>query len=340
MVNILQKIKAENLIGKGGASFPVFQKWESVKKAKGDKKYIICNCSEGEPDVYKDGYLLEHYPEKVIDGIKIALLELSANKAYLFINEKYYKKYSTKLLDLITDSNIELFKKPYVGGYIAGEESSLINAIEGNRIEPSKKPPYPSEHGLWGMPTLINNVETFYDISLINSEEYKKNRFYTIAGDCHWLGVYEFSDRETIGNILYETKNYPKFDFFVQVGGGASGEVLNSSQLDREVEGSGSITVYSIAKHKPKDVIKNWLNFFMNESCGQCTPCREGTYRLHEIMKDKEPNWQMFFAILEDLPKTSFCALGKSVPIPIISYFKNVLKNNPKYNQIFIENNS
>lgn len=338
MIKLLDKIKKAELVGKGGARFPTFSKWSAVKSAKADKKYIICNCSEGEPDVAKDGYILEHFSEKLIDGINLAVKEIKAEKAYIFINEDYYKKYSTKLLGLITNTKIELFKKPHVGGYIAGEESSLVNAIEGSRIEPSRKPPYPSDSGLWGFPTLINNVETFYDVSLINSGKYKKTRFYTVAGDCVWPGVYEFSNEQTIGDILFETKNYPKFDFFVQVGGGASGEVLNSTQLDREVGGSGSITIYSIEKHKPIDVMKNWLTFFMNESCGQCTPCREGTYRLHEIIKSKEPNWHMFFAILEDLPETSFCALGRSVPVPVISYFKNVLKNNYDFSLIFKEN--
>ncbi|MDA3839703.1 MAG: hypothetical protein PF572_01310 [Patescibacteria group bacterium] len=339
MAKLLDKIKKAELVGKGGACFPTFSKWQAVKNAKADKKYIVCNCSEGEPDVKKDGYILEHFPEKLIDGINLAVKEIKADKAYIFINEAYYKKYSTKLLGLIVDTKIELFKKPHVGGYIAGEESSLINAIEGSRIEPNRKPPYPSDSGLWGAPTLINNVETFYDVSLINSDAYNKNRFYTVAGDCVWPGVYEFSNDQTIGDILVESKNYPKFDFFVQVGGGASGEVLNSNQLDREVGGSGSITVYSIEKHKPIDVIRNWLNFFMNESCGQCTPCREGTYRLHEIINQNKPNWHMFFAILEDLPETSFCALGISVPVPIISYFKNVLKDNQEFSSIFVENN-
>jgi len=339
MTKLLDKIKKAGLTGRGGACFPVFLKWQAVKNAKGNEKYVICNASEGEPDVGKDAFIIEHHPEKIIDGIQLAINEINARKAYIFINENYYKKYGIKLSGLITDTKIELFRKPHMGGYIAGEESSLVNAIEGNRIEPSKKPPFPSENGLWGCPTLINNVETFYDISLINSGEYGNTRFYSIAGDCVWSGVYEFSDKQTIKDILVKTKNYPKFDFFVQVGGGASGEVFNSSQLDREVEGSGSITIYSITKHKPINVIKNWLKFFMKESCGQCVPCREGTYRLYEIIKSKEPNWQMFFSLLDNLPETSFCALGKSVPFPILSYFNNVLVENPEFNQIFKENN-
>ena len=335
MSGLLDKIKESQLTGKGGASFPVFKKWQVVKDAKAKKKYVICNASEGEPGVEKDGYILEHFPERVINGIKLAIKEVDAEKAYIFLNRKYFKKYNKRLLVHIANSNIELFEKPHAGGYIAGEESSLINAIEGSRIEPSKKPPFPGEKGLWGFPTLINNVETFYDISLVSTDEYKNTRFYTLSGDCPWPGVYEFSEDMTIGDVIYETKNFPKFDFFVQVGGGASGEVLNSKNLDREVGGSGSITIYSIKKHRPKELMKQWIKFFMDESCGQCAPCREGTYRLYEIIKSKNPNRHMFFSILEDLPESSFCALGRSVPVPLLSYFNNVLKNDPNFGLIF-----
>lgn len=337
MANILSKIKKEKLVGKGGASFPVHLKWEDVIKTKADRKFVICNASEGEPGVNKDDYIFEHFPEKVIEGIEITMEAVGAEKGYIFINEDYYKKYHQRLKSFI-NKDIELFRKPHTGGYIAGEESSLINSIEGKRIEPRKKPPYPCTNGLWAYPTVVNNVETFYDISLVNSGDYKKTRFYTISGDCTWPGVFEFGDEMTIGDILFETKNYPKFDFFVQVGGAASGEVLNSKQLDRKVGGSSSITIYSSQKNKPIDVIRNWLTFFMNESCGQCTPCREGTYRLREIINNTEPNWHMFFEILKDLPETSFCPLGASVPIPIISYFENVLVNNPEYNSIYQDN--
>lgn len=323
-MDILSKIKKANLVGRGGAGFPVEKKWSAVKNAIGDKKYVVCNASEGEPGVAKDGYILEHYPEKVIDGMKIAVDFLGAEKGYIFLNHSYYKKLNKKLIKLLKDSKIEIFAKPINAGYIGGEESAILNAIEGKRIEPRLKPPFPTTRGLWGCPTLINNVETFYNVSLVISGNYKNNRFYTITGDCPNEGVYELPDNLTIEKLLNQTKNYPKFSFFVQIGGLACGEVLNSSQLKRQVSGAGSIAVYSLAKNSFKKIIKGWLNFFAGESCGQCTPCREGVYRLNEVFSEENINWELFNGLLDNLSDASFCALGGSIPIPIKSFMKNV----------------
>ena len=329
-MDILSKIKKANLVGRGGAGFPVAKKWFAVaealanKEANQRKSYVVCNASEGEPGVAKDGYILEHYPEKVIDGMKIAIDFLSAEKGYIFLNHSYYKKFNKKLIKLLKDSKMEIFAKPVNAGYIGGEESAILNAIEGKRIEPRLKPPFPTAKGLWGYPTLINNVETFYNVSLVISGNYKNNRFYTITGDCPNEGVYELPDNLTIEKLLNQTKNYPKFSFFVQIGGNASGEVLNSSQLKRQVSGAGSITVYSLAKNSFKKIIKGWLNFFAGESCGQCTPCREGIYRLNEVFSEEKIDWELFNELLDNLSDTSFCALGGSVPVPIKSFMKNV----------------
>jgi len=323
-MDILSKIKKANLVGRGGAGFPVAKKWSAVKNAVGIKKFVICNASEGEPGVAKDGYILEHYPEKVIDGMKIAIDFLSAEKAYLFLNNNYYKKLNKNLVKLLKNSKIEIFVKPINAGYIGGEESAMLNAIEGVRIEPRLKPPFPTTSGLWGCPTLINNVETFYNVSLAAAGQFKNNRFYTITGDCPNEGVYELPDNLTIEKLLKQTKNYPKFSFFVQIGGNASGEALNSSQLKRQINGAGSIAVYSLAKNSFKKVIKNWLNFFANESCGQCTPCREGIYRLNEVFSKEKIDWELLDSLLDNLSDTSLCALGGSVPVPIKSFMKNV----------------
>ncbi|MBU4454938.1 hypothetical protein KJ586_00275 [Patescibacteria group bacterium] len=358
MQNIIDKIKKAGLVGRGGACFPTATKWEMVKNAAGEKKYIVCNASEGEPGVKKDGYILEHFPEKVIDGMKIAVDFLSLGnkgkktvdvKGYVYINPEYYKKYGKKLEDIIRKippsplakggnppippceggQIIEVFKKPESAGYIGGEETSALNAIEGKRIEPRLRPPFPTTNGLWNCPTIINNVETLYNVSLVASGEYKKNRFYTINGDCLWTGVYEFSEDWTIEKILKETNNYPNFDFFTQIGGDGSGEILNSKQLNIQATGAGSITVFSVLKHKPLDLIKKWLDFFISESCGQCTPCREGIYRLLEIVKSPKPDWHLFGELLNNLSETAFCGLGCVVPVPIKSYFENVLANMP-----------
>ncbi len=330
MSDILSKIKQANLVGRGGAGFPTAKKWSAVAEALADKKagerkcYVVCNAAEGEPGVLKDGYILEHHAEKVIDGMKIAIDFLNADQGYIFLNHNYNKKLNKKLAVLLKDSKIEIFVKPVNAGYIGGEESAVLNTIQGGRIEPRLKPPFPTVKGLWGYPTLINNVETFYNVSLTAAGQFAKKRFYTVTGDCLNEGVYELPDNLTIENLLKQTKNYPKFSFFVQVGGNASGEALNSSQLNCQIGGAGSVTVYSLGKNKYKKVIKNWLNFFVNESCGQCTPCREGTYRLNEIFSKENIDWEMFNNLLDNLSDSSFCALGGSAPIAIKSFMKNV----------------
>ncbi len=340
-MNILNKIKKANLVGRGGGCFPVAIKWEMVKKAVGDKKYVICNASEGEPGVKKDGYILENFGEKVIDGMKIAIDFLSDNSTtpspslpkegisgYIFINHEYYKKLGRKLNKIIADDkkyNIELFIKPDGSGYIGGEETSILNAVEGKRVEPRLRPPFPTTNGLWSCPTLINNVETFYNVSLVADNEYKENRFYTISGDCLSAGVYELSDNWTIEKILRETNNYPEFGFFVQVGGDASGEILNSKQLDKLAGGAGSITIFNAKKHRSEELFKKWIGFFINESCGQCTPCREGVFRLEKIINSNNIDWKLIEELLNNLDEVSFCGLGSVVSIPIRSYRKNVM---------------
>lgn len=344
-MDILEKIRQTGLVGRGGACFPVAKKWEAVKNAVGVpstssprpelgvkagqvKKYVICNAAEGEPGVIKDGYILEHYGDKVIDGMKIAIDFLSPDsivKGYVFINHAYYKKFNKKFAGLLKNLNIEIFTKPFNAGYIGGEESALLNAIEGKRIEPRLKPPFPTTAGLWGFPTLINNVETFYNVSLVKAGQYENKRFFSITGDCPSEGVYNLPENFTIAQALKETKNYPKFPFFVQSGGGASGEILNSRQLKRPVEGAGSITIHSLAKTDFKKIIKSWLDFYVDETCGQCTPCREGTLRLQEIFITEKVDWISFNNLLDNLADTSVCALGASVPVPIRSFMKNVL---------------
>jgi NADH:ubiquinone oxidoreductase subunit F (NADH-binding) len=344
MSDIIIKIKQANLLGRGGANFPVAIKWETVKNASGPstssgqaKKYVVCNASEGEPGVAKDYYLLDKYPEEVINGMKIAIEYLSfdnaqdknAVKGYLYLNQEYYKKLKKNLEKLIKGTRIELFKKDHIAGYIGGEESAAINHLEGKRVEPRLRPPFIATIGLWGYPTLVNNVETFYDVSLISSGKYAQKRFYTINGDCLNTGVYELPESWTIEQVLKETKNYPDFDFFVQVGGDASGVVLNKKQLNQPASGAASITVYSSIKYKPLDLMRKWALFFSEETCGQCTACREGTYRLREALEIVNVDWKLVDDLLNNLEETSFCGLGSAVPMPFRTYRQNVLKQKP-----------
>ena len=330
---IIQKLKDSELTGRGGGCFNTAEKWSMVKQAKAEKKYVICNASEGEPGVKKDWHILTHHAGRVIDGMKIAMDFLRAKEGIIYLNPDYYFKLKDRLTGIINEAPIKIFHKPHRAGYCGGEETSALNTIEGKRSEPRLRPPYPPTHGLYGQPTLVNNVETLYAVSLIARDEYKKKRFYTLNGDIINNGVYEFPESWTMETVLKETDNWPDFDFFVQAGGDASGEILNQSQLKQTVPGSASITVYSMIKYDPITLIRGWIDFFALESCGKCTPCREGTYRLREILNNKEPDWKMFGSILNTLNDTAFCGLGCVVPNAVRSYVKNVLSIH-SYNKI------
>lgn len=324
-MDIIEKIKKENLIGRGGAGYPTWQKWKAVKTAKGDKKYVVCNASEGEPMVDKDKYILENYLDDVINGIKIAMDTIEADEAYFYLNKNYFKNFENKIKLASKGINLKIFKKP--DGYISGEETTILNVIEGRIKEPRMKPPYPTEKGLFGCPTLINNVETFYYVSKIAKGEYKKTRFYSIAGDAKKKGTYELAEDMAIGQILTGTKNMPDFEFFVQVGGGASGEILTSDELERPVSGMGSIIIYNKEKTNPLLLMRKWADFFVKGNCDKCAPCREGVYRIKEILKGEKINYDGLKNILFVLETTSFCALGKNVSRPFNSLISKVLND-------------
>lgn len=324
--NIIEKLKAENLCGRSGSGFPTGLKWEMVKNEKAPKKYVICNASEGEPGVFKDGFILENWPEEVINGIKIAISEMGAEKAYIYINKDYYLKFKKILEKLTVNSPIVIFKK--TGGYIGGEETSACNIIEGNLLEPRQKPPFPTKEGLFGCPTLINNVETFYCISKISKGEYKKTRFFSVNGDVKNPGVFELPESYTMREVLNDSQNLPNFDYFVQAGGGVSGAILLPDELDQKVPGAGSIAVFNKTKTNAKLLMKKWVDFLLAGNCDKCTPCREGVYRIAEILDsdkiDEELLGELFFALKE----TSFCALGRGVPVPFETLIKKVIHGN------------
>ncbi len=322
----LHKIQASGLTGRGGAEFPVSYKWLSVLKAKIERfdepVYIVCNATEGEPGVDKDKYLLQYHPAEVVNGIKIAIDELGAEKAYIYCQRKDLNKFKTRLDPFIGRMPISFF--PEDGGYLCGEETTLLENMEGNRPEPRLKPPFPTESGLKGHPTLVNNVETFYYISKLIKGEYRDTRFYSIHGDVSNPGVFELSAKYPIREVLRKTKNSPRGNFFVQVGGGAAGQILMPDELDQILCGAGSIIVYNAKKTKTKELMKRWVNFFYNSNCGKCAPCREGLYRLKQELKKQKPDWLMMRAILETMRDSSFCPLGKSVHEPMMSLITKV----------------
>jgi NADH:ubiquinone oxidoreductase subunit F (NADH-binding) len=322
-MEIIKVLKESGLTGRSGSGFPTGLKWEMVKKSKGEKKYIICNASEGEPRVFKDKFILENYAKEVINGIKIALETFDNSEAIIYINKEYYPLFKTKLLKLSKGLPITLFKKG--PGYIAGEETTIFERIEGKRAEPRKKPPYPPKKGLYGMPTLINNVETFYYVSKISKGEYKGTRFFSIDGDIKNPGVYEFPINLSVKKILEETGNYPKSEFFIQIGGGACGEILLEKELKNKPCGSASIIIFDKKKTNPISLMKEWANFYMKGNCNKCVPCREGGYRILEALNEKEINWERINEMLFVLEETSFCPLGKGMVPPFSSLIKKIV---------------
>lgn len=322
---IIEKLKKSELTGRGGAAFPTCLKWQLVKNAKADKKYIICNGSEGEPGVFKDRFILKHFSEEVINGIRVALGTIDKSEAIIYLRHDYYKKFGKKLKKLIGVSPITLFKK--TGGYLAGEESVVCQSIEGGTLEPRIKPPFTSEVGLHGKPTLVNNVETFYYVSKIQKGEYEKTRFYSISGDVKNKGVYEYPVDWTILRILMESKNLPDFDptadeidFFVQIGGGSCGNILLPNELDTPATGQAAIIIYNTKKTDLWKLMQSWVDFFYKENCDKCVPCREGIYRIKEMVDKKSIDKEKLANIHMSMQKSSFCGLGKMATCP----FKDV----------------
>jgi len=323
--NVIGKIKKAKLVGRSGSGFPTGLKWTLVKKSKAKTKYVICNASEGEPQVKKDYYILKKYPDEVINGIKIALKTLSAKQAYIYINKKYHKELGKTLKKLTKGLPIELFiKQP---GYLRGEETTLLNVIEGKSPLPRIKPPFPTEKGLFGKPTLINNVETLYFVSKIVKKEYCKTKFYSIEGEIKNKGVFELPENLSIKKILSQTNNEPKFDFFVQ-SGGISGEILLKNELQKPVQGLGSIIVYNKKKTDTLSLMKKWIKFFNKENCDKCVPCREGLYRVEEILNQTSlsaENKKILNELFSAMEQTSLCPLGRIASTPFKSAIKKLL---------------
>lgn len=325
--DIISKLKKSGLRGRSGSSFPTGLKWESVKKAKAKKKYIICNAAEGEPEVFKDDFILKNYPEKVIEGIKIALKTIDNSSAYIYINKNYFKKYGQKLKKLIGKLPIEIFqKKTEFGAYIGGEETSIIETIEGKRAEPRQKPPHPTQKGLFGCPTLVNNVETLYYVSKIAEGKYENVRFYSISGEVKNKGVFELPEDWTIKKVLEQTDNWPKFDFFAQIGGGGEGEIFLPQELDKPIQNLASIIIFNKEKTDLYVLMGKWVDFLMKGNCDKCAPCREGLYRVKEMIDKKKMEKETLDDLFLVLEETSFCPLGKGSTTPFKSLINKVLK--------------
>ncbi|MDD4409813.1 MAG: NADH-ubiquinone oxidoreductase-F iron-sulfur binding region domain-containing protein [Candidatus Pacebacteria bacterium] len=325
MDNLIDKIKAAGLRGRGGGGFSVYQKWKSVIDTPSDKKYVICNGAEGEPEGFKDGYILDNHLEDVMNGISLAMKEIGAEKAYLYLRKDYYEKYQKAIGSYPIEAPLGLIRKPDIG-YIGGEETIICQVIEEQNLFPRKKPPYLSEKGLFGQPTLINNVETFYYVSKISKDEYAGERFYSISGDIDNPGVYELKEDDTIIEVLKHTGNYPDFDFFAQVGG-ISGEIFLPSEMDKPLDGAGFINVYNSINVDHYSFLERLSQFFHEGNCDKCTPCSGGFYLINEMCKKKQIDFNKLEDILLSLKVSSFCALGKNAYLPFETFINKITKD-------------
>ena len=348
----LEEIKTSGLCGRGGAGFPTGLKLESVQKETSKEKYFICNLDESEPGAYKDRSIVDGDPHMLLDGIIISSLIVGARKAYIYINGNYQKQaeilqraveqardknfLGENILDSKYNLEIEIFAG--AGAYICGEETALINSIEGKRGEPRLRPPFPTQVGLFGQPTAVNNAETSTNIPWIiknggaayagiGSKKSPGTKLFILDGAVENPGVVEaplgISLEDLIEKYAGGIQKGKEF-WFAQIGGSSGRLALQEDlkikmEYDREAKiplGSGAILVVdkTVDIH---EILLSWTGFFRRESCGKCVPCREGTFRLWEIAKRlqdgeiSERDVSAIRDILWTLNSTTFCPFGK-----------------------------
>jgi NADH:ubiquinone oxidoreductase subunit F (NADH-binding)/NADH:ubiquinone oxidoreductase subunit E len=363
---IIAALKAAGLRGMGGAGFPTSSKWELVRNAPGSPKYIVCNADESEPGTIKDRGIMENVPYLVIEGMITAGLVTGARKGILYIRHEYHhpkevlqqeidRCYEQGLLgsrilgsDLAFD--LEIFVSP--GGYICGEESALLEAIEGKRAEPRNKPPFPVTNGLWNQPTVINNVETFCLATVIlgrGVDWYKaqgKNgsvgmKFVGVSGDVVRPGIFEVPMGTTYGELIYENAGGiaggGKLLGFAPSGPSAGYLPASMTSLPLDwnavaaagsMVGSGAIVVCAEGRCM-LDMALNATRFYRNESCGKCVPCRVGSQKMVEMLKgwtngqSSKHDLDVVQELSTALRQASICGLGQVVPVPIASVMKH-----------------
>jgi NADH-quinone oxidoreductase subunit F len=325
---IIQKIKDSGLRGRGGANFPTGLKWELTRNTDGEK-YLICNAHESEPGTFKDKFIIQNNPENLIEGIAIACYAIGINKAFIYFKHEYpylrkkLEKTIRSAKDKLKKINLEIGVITGAGAYICGEATAIIDSIEGLRGEPRHKPPYPSEKGLFNKPTCINNVETLANIPLILIDD-KWNinlRLFSVSGSVEKPGVYELPLGTPVNELLSKAK--PRNNIKAIYFGCAGGCIPPKGNLEEEeikskgaMLGNCSIIVVD-SKTDIVDIAKNIAEFFLHESCGKCAPCREGTFRIVEILEKMTDGkaTKKELTLLKELSDTicemSFCALGK-----------------------------
>jgi len=355
---VLYDIRNSGLKGRGGAGFPTSTKWMLTAASVGDKKFIVCNADEGEPGTFKDRVLLLEYPELVFDGMVIGGITIGAKEGFLYLRGEY--EYMLKpledYLDIMRQDNLlgkKILGSKYdfditirlgSGAYVCGEETALIESLEGYRGEPRNRPPFPVNTGYLGHPTLVNNVETLASVPHIitkggdwfrqyGTDKSTGSKLFSVSGDCDKPGIYELPWGTTVNELL--TIVGAQNTKAVQIGG-ASGICVPRSQFNRKLgyedaATGGSVIIFNESRSMIH-VLKNFMEFFVEESCGQCTPCRIGNTKLLEGVERIEKGEFTFAYLntLKDLGNTmkvaSKCGLGQTSPnsfLAIVDNFRN-----------------
>jgi NADH:ubiquinone oxidoreductase subunit F (NADH-binding) len=368
--DVLAQLKAAELRGMGGAGFPTSMKWDLVRKQADPVKYVVCNADESEPGTVKDRFIMTHLPHLVIEGMLIAGLVTGAKRGILYIRHEYGQQeeilgeeirrcyhaglLGKKILGSDLDFDLEIFVSP--GGYICGEESALIEAIEGHRAEPRNKPPFPGQIGLWQKPTVINNVETFINVPQIlargvdwfvaqGANGSRGLKFVGVSGHVARPGVFEVPMGTPLREVVYKHAGGIRAGRSLKAfaPSGPSSGYLPASMVDVRLDfkaladagsmlGSGAIVVCDDTTCM-LDMALNAVRFYRNESCGKCVPCRVGSQKMTDLLfrwtqgAVSESQYRADLALLDDLSQamsqTSICGLGQIAPAPIQSVLKH-----------------
>ena len=369
---VIDTIEQSGLRGRGGAGFPTGKKWRLTKDVVGEQKYVVCNADEGDPGAFMDRSILEGDPHAVLEAMAIAGYAIGANRGYIYVRAEYpiavnrlkiaiqqARDYGI-LGDNIfgTDFGFDIEIRLGAGAFVCGEETALLESIEGKRGQPRVKPPYPANHGLWGKPTLINNVETYANIaqiilngaewySSIGTEHSKGTKVFALGGNVNNVGLVEVPMGTTLREIVYEIGGgIPNGrEFKAAQTGGPSGGCIPKEHLDTPIDyeslkeigsmmGSGGLIVMDDTKCMVS-LAKFYLEFTVSESCGKCTPCRIGTKRMLEILEKicngegSEVDIYKIEKLAHNIQNASVCGLGQSAPNPVLStlkYFRDEYK--------------
>ncbi|HKW34019.1 MAG TPA: NAD(P)H-dependent oxidoreductase subunit E [Candidatus Acidoferrum sp.] len=368
--DVLAQLKTAELRGMGGAGFPTSMKWDLVRKQPDPVKYVVCNADESEPGTIKDRFIMTTLSHLVIEGMLIAGLVTGAKRGILYIRHEYAMQeeilgkeirrcyhaglLGKKILGSDLDFDLEIFVSP--GGYICGEESALIEAIEGHRAEPRNKPPFPGQIGLWQKPTVINNVETFINVPQIlargvdwfaaqGANGSRGLKFVGVSGHVERPGVFEVPMGTPMREVIFKHSGGIRGGHSLKAfaPSGPSSGYLPASMMDVRLDfkaladagsmlGSGAIVVCDDTTCM-LDMALNAVRFYRNESCGKCVPCRVGSQKMTDLLMRwtqgsvTEPQYRADLALLDDLSQamsqTSICGLGQIAPAPIQSVLKH-----------------